>query len=196
MSDYTIRCQNLSKHYLNEATADVFFICGVDEYKERVPAHKFVLFGNSDVFHTMFHGSLPKKNEIEIPDATPNGFRTFLRYFYFEECMLTIDVVGEVMYLAKKYNIGEYFDQCCTFLRKIPQPDDGSAKHFLVGYELAIDHELSDLKFYLEEHNDHTVLNSIEDMRSIRFDSLKRIVELNKRGLYLNAERLFDACLK
>lgn len=110
----------LGKQYLNKATADVYSICGDDEEEisEQIPAHKFILATFSDAFETMFYGSLPEGSEVKVPDASPTGFRTFLRYFYFDDYMLNMDIIGEVIYLANKYLVGEYLSACCEFLKR------------------------------------------------------------------------------
>lgn len=182
---------NLSQQYLNLESSDVFFICGNDEYKERVPAHKFILATNSDVFGKMFHGSLPEKKEIAIVDASPNGFRWFLRYFYFDEYMLNIDVVGEVMYLSKKYNIDEYFQACCEFLK-----GKKSAQQIILGYELAIAYELTDLKKFLEDaiHDENVAVFGCEYMRTISRAFLKCILQIQFIDIY--GKQIFDFCMQ
>lgn len=180
----------LGKQYLNKFTADVFFICGDEENKERIPAHKFILATFSDAFETMFYGSLPESNEIKIPDASPIGFRTFLRYFYFDEYMLNIDVIGEAIYLAKKYLVNEYLDACCEFLKR-----KTTAKNILIGYELAIHFDLFELKKILEwkiffENN---LVFGSEYICQITRDLLKHILQIS--WLKCSMKEIFDACM-
>lgn len=140
------------------------------------------------------HGSLPEGNEIRISDTSPNGFRTFLRYFYFNEYKLNIDVVGEVMYLTKKYNVDEYFEACCDFLENCE--NDYSGKHIIIGYELALAYELTFLRTVLERRicTDYgVVVFCSEFIRSISIDLLKRILQIDK--MYLCAKLAFDACM-
>lgn len=194
-SDFAAKRLNLRKQYLNSATADVFFVCGPDDQKERVPAHKFVLYTNSDVFNRMFYGSLPEKDEITIADASPNGFKTFLRYFYFYfDYKLNIDVVGEAMYLAKKYNVNDYFEACCVFLKK--NPGTQTAKHMLIGFELAIAHELKDLTdfFKINIIKENEKVFGSEYIRCISLDLLKCILQFIPL-LNHSAKRVFDACM-
>lgn len=187
----TMKQINQSKEYLNESTADVFFICGEDESVERIPAHKFVLFANSDVFKTMFHGSLPENNEIVIKDASPLGFRTFLRYFYFDDYPLDMDVIGEGMYLAKKYNIKEYYDICSNFLK-----EGTSGKHILMGYELAIsltDPELENF-FEIKIVIENDLVFGSNEFHKIDRDLLKHILSIK----YFKSctKKRFDACMR
>lgn len=44
------------------------------------PAHKLVLAVASDVFKTMFYGSVPQENPVVIKDSTPSAFEAFLRF--------------------------------------------------------------------------------------------------------------------
>lgn len=180
----------LAKQYLNKYTADVFFICGDEQSKETIPAHKFILATFSDAFETMFYGSLPERSEIQIPDASPIGFRTFLRYFYFDEYMLNIDVIGEAIYLAKKYLVDEYLDACCEFLKRKTTP-----KNILIGYELAIHFDLCELKKILEwkiffENN---LVFGSEYICNITRDLLKHILQIS--WLKCSAKEMFDACM-
>lgn len=100
--------------YLDEKTADVHFLCGPN--LERVPAHKKVLCEASDVFKTMFYGSMAPKEEIDIPlpETSYEGFKDFLKFCYYKlditsggpdklEREMNFEVVPEVM------NLGEMF---------------------------------------------------------------------------------------
>lgn len=193
-SNSEVKRLNVSKQYLNEATADVFIICGDDENKENIPAHKFVLFSHSDVFDRMFHGSLPEGNVIKLPDVSPNGFRAFLQYFYFDKYIIDIDVIGEVMYLTKKYNIDEYFYACCEFLKR--NQIHHTPKHILIGYELAILYELFDLKDFFAEAiiNQYEKVLGSDYMRSMSYDLLKYIVQVDY--LHFDTKKVFDACME
>ncbi|XP_055355081.1 BTB/POZ domain-containing protein 1-like [Paramacrobiotus metropolitanus] len=57
--------------------SDVQFSVGRDfGPPKNFSAHKFVLSSASDVFYTMFNGSLPEKCDVPIvlPDIPPEGF--------------------------------------------------------------------------------------------------------------------------
>lgn len=120
---------DLVQFYLNENTADVFFLCKngtekcndeLENYdnviKEKIPAHKTILASVSSVFYAMFYGQLPEKTEIEITDVTAGGLKQFLSVIYKQEFICTIDYVHEVLYLLEKYDISGCSLACCKFL--------------------------------------------------------------------------------
>ncbi|XP_031625456.1 BTB/POZ domain-containing protein 6-A-like [Contarinia nasturtii] len=194
MSHHTAdKRKNMSKQYLNFDTSDVVFICGNDDnHKESVPAHKFVLFTHSDVFEKMFHGSLPEEDAVEITDTSPDGFRAFLRYFYFDEMNynISMETIGETMYLCEKYNVNGLFESCCQYLQQVDTP-----KHILIGYGLAITYELD----YLAEILKWKILQRGEEIfacdyiRSVSEDFLKCILQIKYIEIY--AKKIFDVCL-
>lgn len=188
MSEST-KFEKFVKHYLNDTTADVFFICGEGDNTERIPAHKSILSAFSDAFDTMFYGSLPESNDIKVPDASPAGFQTFLRWFYFVQFDLHMDVIGEVIYLAKKYLIDDCLQACCEFLRRKREYAD-----MLIGFELAIRFDLIDLKSNLgDEITCNPDILCSESIGTISRELLKEILNLDFR--LSNAILSFDACM-
>lgn len=106
---------NLSQHYLNANTADVFFVCSYVR-SIKIPAHKIILASVSSVFQTMFYSLLQEKEEIELPDVTAAGLKQFLHLFYNTKVNCSIDHVHEVLYLSEKYDVPDYAFLCCKFL--------------------------------------------------------------------------------
>lgn len=105
--------------FLDEQIADINFVFQDEDNDstEKIPAHKLILAAGSPVFKTMFLGSLPEKRDIPIVDATAEGFRAFLQYFYLDEIKLTMENVKEVIYLANKYEVNKCLFPCGEFLR-------------------------------------------------------------------------------
>ncbi|VDH97920.1 Hypothetical predicted protein, partial [Mytilus galloprovincialis] len=60
-----------------ETMCDVIFRVG--EGRKTIKAHRNILASRSEVFHTMFDGSLPEKREISIPDIDEDSFKSLLR---------------------------------------------------------------------------------------------------------------------
>lgn len=181
---------NVESHYLNKDTADVFFICG-DETKERIPAHKILLAGSSNVFDKMFYGTLNEVNDIKIVDATPNGFRQFLRFFYFHDLEFSLLYIDQVMYLAKKYLIESYFVGCCKFLSEHKEVEG-----ILIGFEQSIRFQLGAMRKQMEasiENNAYEVFNS-DCLALIDRDLLKHAIQIPAmRTDYV--KHAFDGCI-
>lgn len=96
--------------YLDEKTADVHFLCESD--LERIPAHKNILCEASDVFRTMFYGSMAQKGDIRLPETSSEAFKNFLKCCYFKlqssrfdklQDAIKVEVAAEVMYLGEMY---------------------------------------------------------------------------------------------
>ncbi|XP_044737376.1 BTB/POZ domain-containing protein 2-like [Chrysoperla carnea] len=103
----------------NQQFADIYFIFKNDKEHQRIPAHKLILSVGSDVFKTMFFGSLPTQtDEIEILDVEPDGFKALLKYLYSQEVQINPEIVMSTLYAAKKYNVAELELFCVDFLEK------------------------------------------------------------------------------
>lgn len=125
--------------YLNPDEADVHFIFESDG--ERVPAHKIILSSGSEVFKTMFHGSLKEQGDIKIVDSTAEAFKAFLRFFYFNKVDVNVERVAEIMYLGRKYNVAECLRLCTKLLES-----NISDQTVITALDLAIFHEQQQLQ--------------------------------------------------
>ena len=114
-------------HYLNETSADVYFICQSDDRQSevRVPAHKIILASKSETFQTMFYGSLPEKGDVQLASLTASAFKEFLQMFYFNQVGVSMENVNDVVDLSKQYQT-EHYRFAVIFLRKIYQPTTSS----------------------------------------------------------------------
>lgn len=88
--------------YLNEQLADVNFVFKNEAEVEKVPANKAILAALSPVFRAMFFGPMKEKGDVEMVDATADGFKEFLGFFYLDQVKLTIENIDEVIQLADK----------------------------------------------------------------------------------------------
>ncbi|KAH7706279.1 topoisomerase TOP1-interacting protein BTBD1 [Aphelenchoides avenae] len=69
-------------------------------------AHKLLLALASDVFKTMFFGSVPQENPVIIKDSNPAAFEAFLRFLYPGATdLITEAEVFPLLYLGKKYTV-------------------------------------------------------------------------------------------
>lgn len=126
------------KYYLKDDLADFYFIFEVEENKEyeRIPVHKILLAGESDVFQTMFNELWIEKTEVEIVDSSPDAFREFLQFFYFKNVKITSENIDEIYYLGVKYNVAECLRVCEEFLKSTTTVDN-----LLSRFDLAIFYE-------------------------------------------------------
>ena len=70
--------QLINSLYSEAKLSDVCFLVG--EEREKLPAHRLLLAAQSEVFESMFNGELKEtRNEIEVPDLSPVGFRNMLK---------------------------------------------------------------------------------------------------------------------
>ncbi|VDK45355.1 unnamed protein product [Anisakis simplex] len=111
----TVR-ERVASMYLNDWLADVVFIVGSEEDRERIPAHSYVLSIASRIFSAMFHGGFEKKTEIEIPDVEPIAFKILLKYLYTDEVEIKAEYALCLLYAAKKYFIHYLTRAVVTFL--------------------------------------------------------------------------------
>lgn len=140
---------NLMKElYLDVSTADVFFDVKSRQSGEveSIGAHKCVLIKAAPVFEAMFGGILRETGTIEIFDATAEGFKEFLQFFYLNEIQFTTANTIDVLNLAKKYNIVELFEKFGNFLINEINIDE-----VCWAYENAIFFEHDPLTKYCEE---------------------------------------------
>lgn len=178
---------DVQNHYLNAETADVFFMC----CNERIPAHKLLLAGCSEGFSKMFYGPLYEASEVLIVDVSPNGFRQFLRYFYFNELQLTLESIAEVMYLAKKYLLDSCFADCCKFLS-----EQEEVEGILIGYELSILFGLTELLELMKKSikSRECVIFESEYFANIDRQLLKQIIQMPVLRIQ-KAKSIFDGCV-
>lgn len=93
-------------------STDVSLLCGED----RVKCHKFILGLASDVFRTYFkeeNDTLENKtNTITITDASIETVREFIKFIYTNDFRDDFDDMGQLMYLANKYNVESLRVRC------------------------------------------------------------------------------------
>lgn len=138
-----------------------------------------------------FNGTWKENTEVEIVDASADGFKEFLQFIYLGEVSITVDNVAEVMFLGKKYHIDECLAACSKFLKNILDE-----KNICWGYQLAITYEQENLKRFCEVvigSKTKEVLASDGFLRC-DFNVLSHIVMLNR--LACSEYDLFEACMK
>lgn len=118
---------------MDEKTADIYFQFETSGSIQRIPAHKLILSTGSKVFETMFYGSIPEGDVVEImSNGNPSAFKEFLQFF-------NLDVIK----LVRQYGIKRCMVQCIDFLKDTMTNDDVCS-----AYQLAMQFDLDDLKHF------------------------------------------------
>ncbi|XP_055353468.1 BTB/POZ domain-containing protein 1-like [Paramacrobiotus metropolitanus] len=92
-----------------------------------IRAHRLILSMSSDVFHTMFNGSLTERvgAAIDIPDIPPNAFDNMLCYIYTGSVDdLKPENVLQTLYCADKYDLPWLAELSTDFVLDQLKPDN------------------------------------------------------------------------
>lgn len=215
-SDHVVK--TTQKLYLDEETADCYFVFDIDDGKktenswrrflnayfqtsifekwnrtkitQRVPAHKILLATGSEVFKPMFYGGWLEKSEVKIIDVSIEAFTEFLQFFYSNDITISIENVAELMFLAEKYFVDDCLKLCDTVIYEHLPIDD-----IVSGYELAIKFDRIDLQGKLVAKIGEQAKNVLQSDSFLQCSRimLKRILEIN--SLSSVPEDVFDACM-
>lgn len=108
--------QTSSRLYANrDKTGDIKFKIDGEE----IPAHKCILAAFSpEYYERQFYGFYDDKNSelIELKDVSAAAFKEFLQFFYLDEVCLTHKNIEDVIKLADKTLVKEFYDECFVFL--------------------------------------------------------------------------------
>ncbi|XP_063410022.1 BTB/POZ domain-containing protein 3-like [Mytilus trossulus] len=104
----------------NEILCDVTFLVGED--CKPIKAHRYMLCSRSQVFHTMFQGSMP--DDINVPDLDENTFDLVLKYIYSDEIEITWENLSDVLYAADKYMLSRVKQKCSDLLKTTAHSSD------------------------------------------------------------------------
>ncbi|XP_065322627.1 uncharacterized protein LOC135929829 [Gordionus sp. m RMFG-2023] len=111
--------------YNNSYMSDVRF----EVEGEIMYAHKFLLSYSSEMFYTMFHGSIELKDScIKIEDLSKHVFGKILKYMYTHifDTINDLDSLIQTLYGAKKYMLKDLIDICII---KIANYDRGYTQY-------------------------------------------------------------------
>lgn len=178
--------------YLNEEFADVNFVFKTEGEGDvvKVPANKAILGALSPVFRAMFFGELKEKGDVDIVDATADGFKEFLQFFHLDSVQLNIERIDEVVKLADKYDMVQYINSFINWFTKNLTPTN-----VCFAYQLAIATNNEDL-MNLCEGNIAVYTTSVFAADSfVRCNQivLKQILEME--NLQCDEATVFRACL-
>lgn len=180
-----------NRHMFNNSDmSDISFICkGLDR---TFYAHKYVLGTSSPVFYEMFYGVLAEQGPIiELDDTDNRSFEEFLRFLYTDECRLTAENVGSILYLAKKYMVQCLTELCIEVLEREMKAED-----VLSTLEKAIyfdEKELEATCWHFIEWNASDIVSS-ESFNNISQKTLRNILSLEE--LDIPDVEMFQAVLR
>lgn len=180
--------KSISKMYLKSNLADVHFTFPNDD--EKVPAHKAILASASPVFEAMFYGPLKKANIVKVTDSSADAFKEFLQLVYLPEITLTMQNYQEVIRLADKCDMLNYFETFVPFIERHLTIDN-----LLMSHQLAIKFKISELRKYCEGL---IRFFTIDVLKSESFLQCKRnVIEhiLQQNVLECSEGDLFEACI-
>eukprot|EP00112_Aurelia_sp_Birch-Aquarium-sp1_P025801 Seg8796.2 transcript_id=Seg8796.2/GoldUCD/mRNA.D3Y31 product="BTB/POZ domain-containing protein 6" protein_id=Seg8796.2/GoldUCD/D3Y31 len=107
---------SISHLFNNELMSD--FVIIVND--KRIPVHKLILASRSAVFYAMFYGQMAHHSaELKLTDCeNADIFLEFLRYFYTDDCTLSMDNVFHILNASKKYLLPSLTKKCSHFLQE------------------------------------------------------------------------------
>ena len=151
-------------------------------------AHKFVLSICSPVFETMFSGNWACEKVIEVPDIDSDAFREMLKFAYTDAVSLNSEIVIQVLYAARKYQIKTLEYLCIEYLGGNLDPHNA-----LILLDQARKFEippLEELCLQLIDQSTTEVIDS-ENFVSVSKETLLAIIVRN--SLNVNELNLFNA---
>lgn len=190
--------ERISFMYCNPLLADVYFIVGQNEERQRIPAHKFVLAIGSAVFDAMFSGRFADGQstnnepvEVELPDVEPSAFLTLLKFLYSDDVSISPDSVMTTLYTAKKYAVPALEGACVDFLKA--QLGADNAFLLLTQARLFDEPQLASLCMQVIDKNTHEAL-AADGFVEIDVDTLCAV--LSRDSLRVREVVLFQALVR
>lgn len=181
--------QSFNALYLNPNDANVWFVIN----SERIPAHRHILSAMCPFYDTMFHGSLPEGDEVDMSTANiaVKSFKEFLKFMYALKPNLTMENIADVMFLAKQSLSDDIFAACEEFLIESLTIDNA-----FFGYDLA---QLYDAK-HLDTVCKHKISVNAEKLldsssfSEVLYERLQILLQHN--SLACEETHIFRACIR
>ncbi|XP_031637969.1 uncharacterized protein LOC116350343 [Contarinia nasturtii] len=183
--------QILKKLYLNNETADIFFVFSTgDNESERVPAHKLILSAGSEGFNNLFATAEDGQIEFKLDDTTTAAFKEYLQFFYMPKVKLTFENFAVVLRLAKDYGNEDFLTICSHYLdHKL------TAENIIWGYGLAIRYDRAILKKNCERRITESATDVLKSKSFLECDRdvLKHILQIDALKCY--ESQVLTGCL-
>lgn len=178
------------REIFNEESTDISFSFP-NAGKQKIDAHKTLLSALSPVFKAMFSGNWKESTQVEILDAHFDEFNEFAQYFYTDEITVSTKNVGELLYLAKKYEIPDLVSACSSFLM-----EHESLDNMVNCLSLACTFELDALKVKCKKIICSNTTKVVESEAFIHCDKNALFEILSIDSSSCPEEKVFDACIK
>ncbi|XP_042230951.1 BTB/POZ domain-containing protein 1-like isoform X2 [Homarus americanus] len=104
--------------YENEDGSDIILMVGDEVYRERIPAHSWVLAAGNQVFRAMLQGPMADRHKetYNIP-TDPKGFQNLLKWLYRHECGIQSMESGLItLQVAIQYLCPELAELCVEYI--------------------------------------------------------------------------------
>lgn len=177
-----------AKLFLKQNEADVWFKFG----DVQIPVHKYIITEKSPWINTMFNGSPPEGDEVNMNDSniTVDAFVELLRFIYLQTTNLTFENIEEVIDLAKQSLVDGLFAECEDFLMKNVAPDTID-----FAYELALHYDAKRLKKECERQISRLAYDVVKKSSFLKFHYEFLLNILRCDILDCNEVAIFDACI-
>lgn len=163
-------------------THDVFFVFDNPdaeipkrEKKDRLAAHKVVLASGSTVFKAMFYGPLAEKKEVTIVDATPESFKTLLNFIYTDRVEVTLENVGDILYLSKKYDVVGLRDAVFDFIGQ------NLGRHNCISFHESVSYfgedDMIEKCLHVMDVNAHYIINTNAMVREMNLELMETLLK-------------------
>lgn len=83
----------------------------------KIPVHKYILGGCSEVFYNLFYkNNLRALNEIQINYVSVKSLTKFLEYLYTGKTEFNMEIIGDLLKLSQRYSVENLKEICGVFL--------------------------------------------------------------------------------
>lgn len=99
------------------AMSDCLLLVNDGTIVTKIPVHKYILGGCSEVFYDLFYkNNLQNLKEIAINYVSVKSLTKFLEYLYTETIEFNMEIIGDLLKLSQRYEIKNLKEICGVFL--------------------------------------------------------------------------------
>lgn len=177
---------SMAERLYTAQNADIIFAFKItaDEYLE-IPSHRHLLASLNPIFAAIM---ADPSTRFEIADVSYTAFKHFLDYFYKQEVNLIPAIIGDMLFLAKQFQMNDLMKCCESFLMEMVCVEN------VCGILVVYQHIASVVAKCHQtiSHNTEEVFQTEAFLRCDR-DTLKCILQLEE--LAVAEITVFEACI-